>query len=71
MYIISIIEESPRGYQMAYEDRVGQRPGIDAMRDLVCTQKTRPRILPAWRNHPVSTIPLHSHSPEYHISGSL
>jgi serine/threonine protein kinase len=45
-------EESPRGHLVAYEDRVGQRPGIDAMRDLVCTQKTRPRILPAWRNRP-------------------
>ena len=39
---------------MAYQDTVGQRPGIDTMRDLVCIQKMRPRILPVWRNHPVS-----------------
>jgi TGF-beta receptor type-2 len=45
-------EVSPRDYEMAFEDTVGQRPGIDTMRDVVCTQKTRPRVLPAWRNHP-------------------
>lgn len=39
---------------MAYEDSVGKRPGIDTIKDAVCTQKLRPQILPAWRNHPVS-----------------
>ena len=38
---------------MAYEDMVGQRPGIDTMREVVCTQKLRPQIPPTWRDHPV------------------
>ena len=38
---------------MAYEDSVGQRPGIDSMREVVCTQKQRPLIPTSWRNHPV------------------
>ena len=45
---------SPQDYMMAYEDSVGPRPGIDSMRDIVCTQKLRPQILPAWSNHTVS-----------------
>jgi TGF-beta receptor type-2 len=44
-------EQSPQDYMMAYEDSVGQRPGIDTMRDIVCTQKLRPQITPSWRNH--------------------
>ena len=44
----------------AYEDSVGERPGIDAMREIVCTQKLRPQIIPSWRNHVVSLPPSHS-----------
>ena len=52
--MFNVIEEDPSGYKMAFEDVVGVRPGIDRMRELVCTQKLRPQILTLWRNHAVS-----------------
>ena len=56
---------------MAYEETVGKRPGIDTMRDVVCTQKLRPQILPAWRNHPVSIIIIYTSSSVLLINQSL
>nr|QXY82390.1 TGF-beta receptor type II HduTGFbRIIb [Halisarca dujardinii] len=47
---------SPQEYKMPYAERVGDRPTLDAMKDAVVYEQSRPPIPDSWRNDRVLSV---------------